>query len=95
VPYTLRYHPEVAEDDVPDIPANLRQRVARAIRTRLTVNPERYGTPLRGSLRGYWKLRVGDYRVIFKIVGSEVWILAILHRRAVYEAATTRLGWRP
>ena len=95
MPYTLRYHPEVAEDDVPDIPANLRQRVARAIRTRLTVNPERYGTPLRGSLRGYWKLRVGDYRVIFKIVGSEVWILAILHRRAVYEAATTRLGWRP
>ncbi|MBI2461035.1 MAG: type II toxin-antitoxin system RelE/ParE family toxin [Candidatus Rokubacteria bacterium] len=95
MPYTLRYHPEVAADDVPDIPANLRRRVSRAIETRLTVNPERYGTPLRGAFRGYWKLRVGDYRVVFKIVGSEVWTLAILHRKTVYEMVTTRLGWQP
>jgi len=95
VPYTLRYHPKVAEDDVPDIPANLRQRVARAIEMRLTANPDRYGAPLRSSLKGYWKLRVGDYRVVFKVVGSEVWILAILHRKTVYEMVTTRLGWQP
>lgn len=80
MPYTLRYHPRVAEDDVPDIPTNLRQRLALAIETRLATSPERYGTPLKGSLKGYWKLRVGDYRVVFKIVGSEVWIMTILHR---------------
>jgi len=95
VPYTLRYHPSVPEDDLSEIPANLRQRLARSIESRLTSSPERYGTPLRGSLKGYWKLRVGDYRVVFKIVGSEVWILTILHRKAVDEAVITRLGWQP
>ena len=95
MPYTLYYHPRVAEDDLPDIPVNLRQRLARSIETRLTTSPERYGMPLKGSLKGYWKLRVGDYRVVFKIVGSEVWILTILHRKAVYQAAMSRLGWQP
>ena len=95
MPYTLRYHPRVAEDDLPDIPVNLRRRLARSIETRLATRPERYGVPLRGSLGGYWKLRVGDYRVVFKIVRSEVWIMTILHRRRVYEAVMTRLRWQP
>ena len=72
--YTLRYHPKVAEDDLPEIPANLRGRLGRSIETRLTTNPDRYGLRLRGSLKGYWKLRVGDYRVVFKLVAGEVWI---------------------
>ncbi|MBS3918437.1 MAG: type II toxin-antitoxin system RelE/ParE family toxin [Deltaproteobacteria bacterium] len=33
------------------------------------------------TLRGYWKLRVGDYRVVFKIVDEEVWVLGIIHRK--------------
>ena len=95
MPYTLRYHPKVAEDDLPDIPANLRQRLARSIEKRLTTSPERYGTPLKGSLNGYWKLRAGDYRVVFKVAGEEVWVLTILHRKKVYEEAMTRLGGQP
>jgi hypothetical protein len=31
------------------------------------VAPQEYGTPLRKTLKGYWKLRVGDYRVVYKI----------------------------
>ena len=85
----------VADDDLADIPANVRERLARSIKARLTTSPERYGSPLKGSLKGYWKLRVGDYRVVFKIVGEEVWILGILHRKAVYEEVMTRLGWQP
>jgi mRNA interferase RelE/StbE len=57
----------------------------------LTTAPERYGVPLTGSLRGYWKLRVGDYRVVFKIISAaDVLILAILHRKHVYERASRR-----
>ena len=95
MPYLLRYHPRVAEDDLPDIPANLHARIARSIDGRLTSDPARYGVPLRGTLKGYWKVRVGDYRVVFKIAGQEVWILTILHRRDVYDAVATRLGWVP
>jgi len=38
------------------------------------------------TLRGYWKLRVGDYRVVFKIVDEEGWILGVIHRKKVYDA---------
>ena len=67
-------------------------RIGRAIDGRLTTAPERYGEALAGSLRGYRKLRVGDYRVIFAVVGSDVRILAILHRRDVYDRVARRLG---
>ena len=76
--YTLRYHPRVADHDLPKIPAQTRRRIARAIESRLATSPERFGAPLTGSLRGYWKLRVGDYRVVFKVAAREVWILAIV-----------------
>jgi mRNA interferase RelE/StbE len=95
VPYLLRYHPRVAEDDLPDIPANLHARIARSIYRRLTTEPTRYGIPLRGTLKGYWKRRAGDYRVVFKVASQEVWILTILHRRDVYDAIAARLGWTP
>lgn len=85
----------MAEDDLPDIPTNLHTRIARSIDGRLTSEPTRYGVPLRGTLKGYWKLRVGDYRVVFKVAGQEVWVLTILHRREVYEAVAARLGWVP
>jgi mRNA interferase RelE/StbE len=50
------------------------------------VAPEECGEPLRKTLKGYWKLRVGDYRVVFKVEGEEITILGIRHRRDVYEA---------
>lgn len=88
--YTLRYHPRVADQDLPKIPAETRRRIARQIEARLATSPERFGAPLSGSLRGYWKLRVGDHRVVFRVGGTEVWILAVLHRKDVYDRAARR-----
>ncbi len=92
MPYTLVYHPDVRSEDIPSINRDLRNRIARAIESRLTTEPERYGEPLRGTLKGYWRLRVGDYRVVFKVVRNEIWILAIIHRREVYERIARRLS---
>jgi mRNA interferase RelE/StbE len=85
VPFELRYHPDVKNIDIPALNANVRGRIRRAIETRLAAAPHQYGEPLRKTLKGYWKLRVGDYRVVFKIVGNEVWILGIINRKDVYE----------
>lgn len=93
--YVLRYHPAVVAEDLPSLPANLRSRVLQAIGSRLSSSPERYGLPLRGTLRGYWKLRVGDYRVVFEISRREVWILAVLHRKKVYDMVGRRAGGEP
>jgi mRNA interferase RelE/StbE len=81
----------VRTDDLPKISSEARRRIGRLIEARLGTEPARFGAPLGGSLRGYWKLRVGDYRVVFKVAGRDVWILAVLHRRDVYERASRRL----
>ena len=88
--FELRYHPDVKSIDIPLLDEKLKTRIRNAIGKRLTTAPHLYGEPLRKTLRGYWKLRVGDYRVIFKIMKEEVWILGIIHRKKVYEVIEKR-----
>jgi len=95
VPYTLIYHELVTKEDLPPIPLNVQRRIARALETRLASAPEQHGQPLSGTLKGYWKLRIGDYRVVFKILGTEVRIFGILHRKRIYEDVLRRIGTRP
>lgn len=64
----------------------------RAVDNRLMREPAAYGTRLVKSLRGLWKLRVGDYRIVYDLEGTVVTIQAILHRREVYEETLRR--WR-
>jgi len=42
------------------------------------------GKALKGRYEGLYSLRVGDYRVIYKIESFGVLILAIGHRKDVY-----------
>lgn len=50
-------------------------------------DPRSRGHALTGSLRGFWRYRVGDYRVVCEIHDIEVLILVVRvgHRRDVYE----------
>jgi len=83
MPYRVLYHPEV-KGDLAHINENVKKRIRKAIETRLMTAPERYGEPLRKTLKGYWKLRVGDYRIVFKLTGNDLIIFAILDRKVVY-----------
>lgn len=85
------YHPLVVEQDIPQLPKSRKTVIKRAIEARLTTHPDLYGQPLRRSLKNYRKLRVGDYRVIFKLVGSEVRVLMIAHRSVVYSKVAKRV----
>ena len=85
MPFELKYHPDVKAVDIPLLNEKMKKRIKTAIESRLATAPHQYGEPLRKTLKGYWKLRVGDYRVVFKIVNTnEVWILGIIHRKQVY-----------
>lgn len=60
---------------------------ADRVLTRLASElPERADScpELRGKFAGLHKLRVGDYRVIFALVGDSVLVTRIGHRRDVY-----------
>jgi mRNA interferase RelE/StbE len=89
--YNIIYHPDVKKIDLPKIDARNKSMLKRAIEERLTTSPEVFGKPLRRSLKGYWKLRVGDYRVVFKISGDDIRILAIIDRKAVYQRSEKRI----
>jgi len=90
MPFILRYHPDVREVDLPLLDERTRNQIRNAIEKRLQTAPQDYGEPLRKTLKGYWKLRVSNYRVIYKISGSEIWILGICHRRNVYRKMLSR-----
>ncbi len=91
MPYTVKYHPDVKSADLPRINLKMRERIRSAIESRLMTAPQENGLPLRKSLKGYWKLRVGDYRIVFKVEGEVVYILGIRHRRNIYEDVTDRI----
>ena len=90
--FALTYHPDVKDHDLPLINNRMKTRIRKAIETRLATEPQSYGEPLRKTLKGYWKLRVGDYRVVYKISGREVRVLAIMHRKMVYDWVEKRKG---
>lgn len=50
-------------------------------------NPRIKGKSLAGNLSGFWRYRIGDYRIICDIVDSEVtiYILDISHRSKSYK----------
>ena len=88
--YKLIYHPDVKKTDLPKIDNQNNTINKLAIEERLAVQPEAYGKPLQRSLKGYWKLRVGDFRVVFKIIGDEILILAVMHRKNIYSKVKKR-----
>ncbi|OJI07857.1 addiction module antitoxin RelB [bacterium CG10_46_32] len=89
--YTVTYHYLVKRDDIPALPNEWKQKIRSAIEERLATHPDLYGKPLRRSLKGYRKLRVGDYRVLFSIKKKTIKILIIKHRSAVYIQAEKRI----
>ena len=89
--YQLLYHADVKKVDLPKIDAKNKAMVKRAIEERLAIQPEVYGKPLQRTLKGYWKLRVGEYRVVFKMSQNDVLILGIIHRREVYRQIHKRV----
>ncbi len=83
--FDIEYHPDVLKEDLPKISSAEKQRIRKAIEKKLFDTPQNFGVRLRKTLKNYWKLRVGDYRVIFKITGKKILVLKIGHRKEVYE----------
>lgn len=50
-------------------------------------NPRYLGEPLVGNLKGSWRYRIGDYRVLAKIFDDKliIYVVTIGHRREVYK----------
>jgi mRNA interferase RelE/StbE len=86
----------VLRKDFKKIDLRDQRKIVKAIRQKLTTKPKDYGWPLRGELRGFWKLRVGEYRVIYEIQEDQalVYVVLVGFRRdeEVYQKALSRFG---
>jgi mRNA interferase RelE/StbE len=60
--------------------------IRQVIEEKLMTDPMKYGTPLRRTLKGYMKLRVGSYRIVYSIEKKTitVYVIKIAHRKDVY-----------
>jgi mRNA interferase RelE/StbE len=88
--YQLLYHPLVKEKDIPKLNATMKKRIQTAIEKKLLTEPDKYSEPLRKTLKGYRKLRVGDYRIVLRVESDIIYILGICHRKDVYERIEKR-----
>jgi mRNA interferase RelE/StbE len=89
--YEVVYVDGVVKEDLRHILEPWKSEIKHAIEAKLTLRPEVYTRPLRRSLKGYRKLRVGDYRIILRIENDKVKIFVIQHRSTVYITAPNRL----
>jgi len=87
IKYQIRYLEEVVQKHIPSLPSGAKTLIKRAIEERLTVDPVGFGKPLRYSLKGHRRLRVSNYRIVYRIEGESetVIIVSIKHRKDVYE----------
>lgn len=83
--YTIEYIEAVVKVDIPSLPKKIKALIKNAIEERLMIDPIGFGKPLRYSLNGHRRLRVGDYRVVYRIDSKHrmVIIVAIKHRKDV------------
>jgi len=83
------YQLRLLEGAIDDL-AHLDKPTARRIAKRLSWFAENFDfirpIPLSGNLAGFYKLRVGDYRVVYEILHDESLILVhfVGHRREIY-----------
>ena len=74
-----------AGDQINALPQPIRRRLFE-IYDRLAKWPNVSGAkPLRGNLAGNYRIRTGDYRIIFSIKGDDVIIWKIGYRGGIYD----------
>ena len=71
-----------AQKFITDLHPPLQARIENAL-LEIAASP-RAGKPLKGDLKGNYSHRVGDWRMVYSLEKSIVYVKDIRHRRAVY-----------
>jgi len=81
--YNVTYKKSV-QRDLKQLSKSEAKRILDQIGQELVKDPES-NPSLKGQFAGLRKYRVGDYRVIYSLLETEIRILRISHRRDVYK----------
>ena len=85
--YTVEYLKSVIKKDIIALSHPIAEQIKKVIEEKLMIDPIGFGKPLRYNLKGCRSLRVGDYRILYQINKKIILIIAIKHRKEVYEDA--------
>ena len=80
--YNLVYTNRTVKD-IQKLPLEIKKRIGKAL-LRYEQDPHRYSETLRDTKIGSYRFRIGDYRVIFDLEGSEIVVLRVGHRKDIY-----------
>ena len=89
--YEVIFHDKVFEDDLPRLPKEGTGQITRVIDGRLTTSPLQIGKPLSGNLKGFRRVRVGDFRIVYKVAGNKVIVVIVDFRKTVYKRVLPRI----
>lgn len=77
VAWKIKIHRLILSEDFKAISHPDQKIILKDIRKKLSLDPKSYGKPLSGELKGYWRLRIKDYRVIYKVKDDIIEVLVI------------------
>ncbi len=82
--YTIQFKP-LAQRQFENLPRNVQRRIATKVES-LREDPFPPGCKKLAAVNGAWRIRVGDYRVIYQVHRGELLVLVITigHRSDVY-----------
>jgi len=70
------------EKDFRALPLSAQERILKTLEA-LEVNPHT-GRKLTSAKIGKWRIRVGDYRIRYDILGNDIILYRVRHRSQVY-----------
>jgi mRNA interferase RelE/StbE len=83
--YIIYYSDKVIKKDIPKLSDPIKSIIKETINNKLLKDPIKFGKPLRYSLKGCRSLRVGEYRIIYQILGDNIRISVIQRRKDCYK----------
>lgn len=75
--WKIKIHPLVKKEDIKNITKTQRERIKKVIKSKLGRAPEKFGKQLRGEFKRYRRLKVGDYRVVYRIYKERILVVVI------------------
>jgi len=83
--YRVLWH-EHALNDLKEFDRQMGGKIVNRVKAYLSQDPEKLGKPLKGVLKGLYRYRIGDYRIMYSIDrgDKQISILYIGGRKDIY-----------
>ena len=89
----IEWHPEAFEE-LRRLATSDQRRIKKVLDTlRALDDPRQKLAPYSGNMKGFWKLRVGDYRLVCELIetdGEMVLVISVAHRSVAYDQRSLR-----